>query len=98
MRLYFHRQHSLLPNQSAATAASACPGPLRDFYANLLTKGMRPEMARLTLARKIAAIIDYLEERRTLRSRATKNTSSLSAQRLDRLTHPDQSLSARVRG
>ena len=42
--------------KSAATAASACPGPLRDFYANLLTKGMRPEMARLTLARKIAAI------------------------------------------
>jgi hypothetical protein len=31
-------------------------GPLRDFYVALLAKGMRPEMARLTLARKIAAI------------------------------------------
>jgi hypothetical protein len=42
--------------QASATPASACPGPLRDFYAGLLAKGMRPEMARLTLARKIAAI------------------------------------------
>jgi site-specific recombinase XerD len=29
---------------------------LRDFYVALLAKGMKPEMARLTLARKIAAI------------------------------------------
>jgi len=42
--------------KSAATTASATPGPFRDFYENLLTKGMKPEMARLTLARKIAAI------------------------------------------
>jgi len=32
------------------------PGPFRAFYENLLGKGMKPEMARLTLARKIAAI------------------------------------------
>jgi hypothetical protein len=31
-------------------------GPFHDFYAALLAKGMKPEMARLTLARKIAAI------------------------------------------
>ena len=42
--------------KSAATTASALPGPFRDFYENLLRKGMKPEMARLTLARKIAAI------------------------------------------
>lgn len=42
--------------KSAATTASASPGPFRDFYENLLAKGMKPEMARLTLARKIAAI------------------------------------------
>src|SRR5580700_11281784 len=29
---------------------------LRDFYVALLAKGMKPEMARLTLARKIAAV------------------------------------------
>jgi hypothetical protein len=29
---------------------------LPDFYMSLLAKGMKPEMARLTLARKIAAI------------------------------------------
>ena len=42
--------------KSAATSASCGAGPFHDFYAALLAKGMRPEMARLTLARKIAAI------------------------------------------
>lgn len=42
--------------KGAATSASVRPGPLREFYEKLLGKGMRPEMARLTLARKIAAI------------------------------------------
>jgi hypothetical protein len=30
--------------------------PLGEFYQNLLARGMEPAMARLTLARKIAAI------------------------------------------
>ena len=42
--------------KSTAVSASTRPGPLRDFYLVLLAKGMRPSMARLTLARKIAAI------------------------------------------
>jgi len=42
--------------QGAATRASCGVGPLRDFYVALRAKGMKPEMARLTLARKIAAI------------------------------------------
>ncbi|PYX32709.1 MAG: hypothetical protein DMG77_02485 [Acidobacteria bacterium] len=42
--------------KGAATRASCGVGPLRDFYVALLDKGMRPEMACLTLARKIAAI------------------------------------------
>jgi transposase len=42
--------------KGAATRASCGTGPFRDFYAALLTQGMKPEMARLTLARKIAAI------------------------------------------
>ena len=42
--------------KGAATQAAAHPGPLQEFYAALLAKGIRPEMARLTLARKIAAI------------------------------------------
>ena len=33
------------------------PGPLHDFYQQLLAKGMKPTMARLTLARKIAVIV-----------------------------------------
>jgi transposase len=43
--------------KSAATIASVKPGPFQEFYTALLTKGMRPEMARLTLARKIATIV-----------------------------------------
>ena len=42
--------------KSAATTTSARPGPFRTFYEGLLAKGMLPAMARLTLARKIAAI------------------------------------------
>jgi len=42
--------------KSAATRASAGRGPLHDFYLHLLAQGMRPAMARLTLARKLAAI------------------------------------------
>jgi transposase len=42
--------------KSAATTASGSDGALGEFYKNLLKKGMRAEMARLTLARKIAAI------------------------------------------
>jgi transposase len=42
--------------KGAAMRASTSAGPLRDFYETLLAKGMRPTMARLTLARKIAAI------------------------------------------
>ena len=42
--------------KGAATSASICDGVFREFYLGLLNKGMLPEMARLTLARKIAAI------------------------------------------
>jgi transposase len=42
--------------KSAATMAAFREGVFREFYSGLLAKGMRPEMARLTLARKIAAI------------------------------------------
>jgi transposase len=42
--------------KGAALSASSRPGPLYDFYVALLEKGMRPTMARLTLARKIASI------------------------------------------
>jgi transposase len=42
--------------KGAAMRASTCDGPLRNFYETLLAKRMRPTMARLTLARKIAAI------------------------------------------
>jgi hypothetical protein len=42
--------------KSAAISASTRPGPLHDFYVARVDKGMRPTMARLTLARKIATI------------------------------------------
>ena len=42
--------------KSAAIQASTAKGPFQEFYEALVAKGMRPEMARLTLARKIAVI------------------------------------------
>ncbi|MDR3747041.1 MAG: transposase [Acidobacteriota bacterium] len=42
--------------KGTASWASSNLGPFQDFYVGLLGKGMKPEMARLTLARKIAAI------------------------------------------
>ena len=36
---------------------STSTDPLGDFYRNLLAKGMKPSMARLTLARKMAAVV-----------------------------------------
>src|SRR6202171_4931343 len=43
--------------KGAAIVASSKPGPFQEFYTALLSKGLRPEMARLTLARKIATIV-----------------------------------------
>jgi len=42
--------------KSAAISASTRPGPLHDFYVARVESGMRPTLARLTLARKMAAI------------------------------------------
>jgi transposase len=42
--------------KGAAISASTRPGPLHDFYVARVEKGMRPTMARLTVARKIAAV------------------------------------------
>jgi transposase len=49
--------------KSMAQAASITAGPLQDYYRELLAKGTRPEMARLTLARKLAAIVLILWKR-----------------------------------
>ena len=55
--LNFNHNHDLKNLfKSAATTAAAQSGALREFYENLLKKGMKPELARLTLARKLAAI------------------------------------------
>jgi transposase len=42
--------------KGAATRAAIVPGPFQEFHAALIARGMKPTMARLTLARKIAAI------------------------------------------
>jgi len=54
MQSHNHDLKNLL--KGAAISAIQRPGPLQDFYAALVEKGIRPSMARLTLARKIAAI------------------------------------------
>jgi transposase len=42
--------------KGAATRAAAVPGPFQEFHEACVARGMKPAMARLTLARKIAAI------------------------------------------
>lgn len=42
--------------KGAATAAAARRGPLQDLYKTMLLRGMRPELARVTLTRKLAAL------------------------------------------
>jgi len=51
-----HNHHLKGLFKAAATMASVRPGPFQDFYQASLAKGTKPTMARLTLARKIAAI------------------------------------------
>src|SRR5207253_8439466 len=43
--------------KEAAASAVCLPGPLQVCYERLLARGMRPELARLTIARKIASIV-----------------------------------------
>ncbi len=55
-----NRNHNpILKNVFKAAAASAIakPGPLRDFYEASLKRGVREELARVTLARKIASVV-----------------------------------------
>ena len=42
--------------KGAATAATGRPGPLQDFYEGMIARGMREELARVTLTRKLAAV------------------------------------------
>ena len=42
--------------KGAATSAAAKPGPLKDIYDACVARGTKPDMARVTLARKIASI------------------------------------------
>jgi transposase len=42
--------------KGAATRAAVTPGPFQNFYQACVARGRKPAMARLTLARKIAAI------------------------------------------
>jgi transposase len=51
--------HHLLKYVLKSVAALGCAGsgPVHDFAQTLLDQGMRPEMVRLTVARKIAAIV-----------------------------------------
>jgi transposase len=42
--------------KGAAVAATAKPGPLRDYYEASVARGMKEDLATVTLARKIAAV------------------------------------------
>ena len=42
--------------KGAATASTVRPGPLRDFYEASLARGVREDLAKITLARKIVSV------------------------------------------
>jgi transposase len=42
--------------KGAAAAATGRPGPLKDYYEAMIARGMREELARVTLARKLVAV------------------------------------------
>ena len=42
--------------KGAATAATGRPSPLQDFYEGMIARGMREELARVTLTRKLVAV------------------------------------------
>jgi transposase len=46
--------------KGAATAAATRAGPLQDLYHGMLMRGMREELARVTLTRKLAALTLHL--------------------------------------
>jgi hypothetical protein len=50
--------HPLLKSvfKGAANAAAAQEGPFKEYYEACVARGVREEMAKLTLARKIVAI------------------------------------------
>jgi hypothetical protein len=55
----FNRNHNRIAKEvfkSAATAAATRSGALQEWYQGLLAGGMREELARVTLARKLAAL------------------------------------------
>jgi hypothetical protein len=62
--------------KGAAAVASCKPGPFQEFYTALVAKGMRPEMARLTLARKIATIVLIVWKRESVLRRPTSETTN----------------------
>src|SRR5215475_4931290 len=53
--------------KGAAISAIERPGPLQDFYVALVEKGMRPSMARLTLAQDCRHHFNHVEERSEFR-------------------------------
>ena len=46
--------------KGAANAAASAPGPLRDYYEASVARGVHKELAKVTLARKIAAVALHL--------------------------------------
>jgi hypothetical protein len=73
--------------KSTALDASRYAGPLQNFYPGLLDKGMKPDMARLTLARKIAAItLTLWKKGRSFDAEHLKSRANSSVYRTRQLT------------
>jgi hypothetical protein len=71
--------------KGAALSATLRAGPFQNFYQGLLDRGMKPELARVTLARKIAAVtLTLWKKGARFDAGLCEATSSLSVNRRSR--------------
>jgi hypothetical protein len=55
--------------KGAATAAASAPGPLGEYCKTSVSRGVDKDLAKVTLARKIAAVAPKMSPKRTTKRR-----------------------------
>jgi len=79
VNLCIEHRRTLWRPAAEATRAAGTTGPLQNFYQACVARGVKPHMARLTLARKIAAIVLLVWKKGVcFDAEHLKQTSSLS--------------------
>lgn len=80
------RLKALFKAAAVAVISGSRPNPFRDHYDRLLESGTRPNLARLTVARKIAALVLAMWKREEVSAEPDRGEASM-----DRLAHDSKS-------